>query len=200
MEISSLFKKTKKKLTDAVGGLGAVARNFKDEMNKPRFKSNPIPDANKVFKPVHDFLANINTRPLSSRADSTAGKIVGGIVETPYTFVTAVPKFYGQTVNEINSGKIFTKEGVKRTAGRAIETGLDTASVGLFGKAKTAYNAAKPLVRQQAVKAIAPKIRLVAKQGAKVGAGYGAGYGAAESLKENKDTTGVIKDTLKALS
>ena len=152
-----------------------------------------IPDPIKTTKPVMDKLAGINTRPISSKAKTTVGKIAGGIVETPFTFLTSVPKFYGQTMNDITSGRIKTKQGQKKTAGLALETALDTASVGLFGKAKAFAKGAKP-----ASQTLASLIRKSAKKGAKIGTGYGAGYGLSQGLQENRDTKSLISSTLKS--
>lgn len=152
-----------------------------------------IPDPIKTTKPVMDKLAGINTRPISSKAKTTVGKIAGGIVETPFTFLTSVPKFYGQTMNDITSGRIKTKQGQKKTAGLALETALDTASVGLFGKAKAVSKGAKP-----ASQTLVSLIRKSAKKGAKIGTGYGAGYGLSQGLQENRDTKSLISSTLKS--
>jgi len=206
MSLFDFYSKAKKKLYDTFepveqkvsSGLGRMAQSAKNYLNSPAPKwmqstIGRLPDANKTFAPVDNFLSNINTRPLSSRANSTVGKIAGGIVETPYTFLTAVPKFYGQTRKEILSGDLFKPGGVKRTAGRALEAGLDTAGMGLFSKAKGVYQGVKPLVNARTIEMVAPAIKAAAKEGMKVGAKYGAGYGAAEGLKENDKPLEIVK-------
>lgn len=203
MGLYDFLSKTKKKVGEAVSSLGATARRYsntlKDTLNSPAPKIlqntlGKLPDAYTVAKPAYDFLGGINTRPLSSRASSPLGKLAGGIVETPYTFLTSVPKTYGNTMNEIGKGTIFSKGGIKRTAGRVLESGLDTASMGLLGKgAKVFKEAVKAPTRQ----VITSAIRQGAKTGMKFGAGYGAGYGVSGALQEDKGTWDTIKDTTK---
>lgn len=207
MGLFDLYTKAKKKIGDTVSSLGSTARGYanslKDTLNAPAPKvlQNTIgrlPDARNVFTPAYDALSSINTRPLSSRASSPLGKLAGGIVETPYTFLTSVPKTYGQTMKEINSKSIFTPGGVKRTAGRVLESGLDTASMGLLGKGARLAKAGAKSVADSVVLRQAPKvgalIREGAKSGLKVGAGYGGAYGAAEALKEEKSAWDTAKD------
>lgn len=207
MGLYDFFSKTKKKVGETVSSLGATARQYssklKDTLNAPAPKVlqntiGKLPDAYDVAKPAYDFLGGINTRPLSSRASSPLGKLAGGIVETPYTFLTSVPKTYGQTMNEIGSKKIFTPGGVKRTAGRVLESGLDTASMGLLSKGAKLAKAGAKSVAESVVTRQAPKvgnlIREGAKQGMKVGAGYGGAYGGAEALKEEKSAFDAAKD------
>lgn len=207
MGLYDFFSKTKKKVGETVSSLGATARQYssklKDTLNAPAPKVlqntiGKLPDAYDVAKPAYDFLGSINTRPLSSRASSPLGKLAGGIVETPYTFLTSVPKTYGQTMNEIGKGTIFSKGGVKRTAGRVLESGLDTASMGLLSKGAKLAKAGAKSVAESVVTRQAPKvgnlIREGAKQGAKIGAGYGGAYGGAEALKEEKGAFDAAKD------
>lgn len=207
MGLYDFFSKSKKKIGDTMSFLGATASGYADSLKKtlnapaPKVLQNTLgrlPQAENTFKPAYDFLSGINTRPLSSRASSPLGKLAGGIVETPYTFLTSVPKTYGQTMKEIGSKSIFTPGGVKRTAGRALESGLDTASMGLLGKGAQLAKAGAKSVAESVVTREAPKvgalIREGAKQGMKVGAGYGAGYGGAEALKEEKNVFDTSKD------
>ncbi len=151
----------------------------------------------KVIQPTNNFLANINTRPLSSRVNNPVGKVVAGIAETPYTFLTSVPKTYGQTVNEIQSGGIFTKEGQQRTAGRFVNSALDTASGGLLNKARGLVSAAGPAVASRAGGALKDLVIKGAKTGLKTGAGYGAGYGFGSSMEQNKTPQQIALEMLK---
>ncbi len=152
----------------------------------------------KVIQPTDNFLANINTRPLSSRVNNPVGKIAAGIAETPYTFLTSVPKTYGQTRQEIASGGIFTKEGQQRTAGRFTNAALDTMSGGLLNKARGLMTAAGPAVRSRAGGALKDLVIQGAKTGFKTGAGYGAGYGFGGSMEQNKTPGQVALETLKS--
>lgn len=197
--------KKKKEFGDAVSSLGATAKGYLQSLQKtpaPKVLQNTIgrlPSASQTFKPVYDTLSNINTRPLSSRATSPVGKFVAGVAETPYTFLTSVPKAYGQTMKEIDDKSIFTPGGVKRTAGRTLEAGLDTASMGLLGAGKNLVRQGVKSVAESAILREAPKvsglIREGAKQGLKTGGLYGAGYGTAEALKEEKGFGDTVKDT-----
>jgi len=196
--------KKKKEFGDAVSSLGATAKSYLHSLQNtpaPKVLQNTIgrlPSASQTFKPVYDTLSNINTRPLSSRATSPVGKLVAGVAETPYTFLTSVPKAYGQTMKEIDDKSIFTPGGVKRTAGRALEAGLDTASIGLLGAGKNLVKHGVKSVAESAILREAPKmsglIRAGAKQGMKTGGLYGAGYGTAEALKEEKGLGETVKD------
>lgn len=207
MGLYDFYTKAKKKVGDSLSSLGATARQYsgklKDTLNAPAPKVlqntiGKLPDAYDVAKPAYDSLGGINTRPLSSRASSPLGKLAGGIVETPYTFLTSVPKTYGQTMNEIGSKKIFTPGGVKRTAGRVLESGLDTANMGLLSNGAKIAKAGARSVAESVVTRQAPKvgslIREGAKQGMKIGAGYGGAYGGAEALKEEKSAFDAAKD------
>lgn len=152
---------------------------------------------NKTFNPVDKFLANINTRPLSSRVNNPIGKVAAGIVETPYTFLTSVPKTYGQTRQEIASGGIFTKEGQQRTAGRFTNAALDTLSGGLLNKGRQFIQAAGPAVSSRAGGALKDLVIQGAKTGFKTGAGYGAGYGFGGAMEQNQTPGRVTLETLK---
>lgn len=209
MGLYDFFSNAKKKIGDTISSLGATASGYADSLKKtlnapaPKVLQDTIgrlPKAEDTFKPAYDLLSGINTRPLSSRASSPLGKLAGGIVETPYTFLTSVPKTYGQTMNEIGSGSIFTPGGVQRTAGRALESGLDTASMGLLGTGAKLARAGAKSVAESVITRQAPKvgalIREGARQGMKVGAGYGAGYGGAEALKEEKNAFDTAKDVV----
>ena len=196
--------KKKKEFGDTVSSLGATAKGYLQSLQNtpaPKVLQNTIgrlPAASQTFKPAYDMLSNINTRPLSSRATSPVGKFVAGVAETPYTFLTSVPKAYGQTMKEIDDKSIFTPGGVKRTAGRALEAGLDTASMGLLGTGKNLVKQGVKSVAESAILREAPKvsglIREGAKQGMKTGGLYGAGYGTAEALKEEKGLGETVKD------
>lgn len=148
------------------------------------------PWKNKTVQKVTNSLSNINTRPLSSKANSTFGKIAGGIVETPYTMITSPAKFYGSTLNATRDNSIYTKQGAKKAFGGALETGLDIAGGGVLGKAKT-------LAKAVPVKTLSQVIKGGAKTGFKVGAGYGAGYATAQGLQENQRFPQILKNSVK---
>ncbi len=150
---------------------------------------------NQVVAPANRYLGSINTRPISSRMDSTAGKLVGGIVETPYTFLTALPKFYGQTMEDTRSGQLFSNQGAQRTAGRAVNTALDTMSGGLLNKGKTLIKAAGPALRSRTPGLLTDLVKQGAKTGLKTGTGYGAGYGFGSSMEQNKSPLEIAKET-----
>jgi hypothetical protein len=141
-----------------------------------------VPDAQKTLQPTFNAMGNVNTRPLSSRADSTFGQIAGGIVETPFTFLSAPTKFFGRTAESIGNNQIFTPQGMKQTAGLGLETGLDVASMGLASKLKALGILAKP-----AQGTLTNLIKTGARQGLKTGMGYGGGYSVAGSLQNNED-------------
>lgn len=151
----------------------------------------------KVTRPINSFLSGINTHPLSSRVENPALKIAAGIVETPYTALTSVPKTYGQTLNEINSGQIFTPQGVQRTAGRVATSALDTMSGGLLKRGINAIGTAQNAVSSASPQALKTLITTGAKSGLKTGVGYGSGYGFGSAMEQNGRRNDVISEMLK---
>jgi len=98
-------------------------------------------------------------------------------------------------MSEITKKSIFTPGGAKRTAGRTLEAGLDTASMGLLSTGKKLLTAGAKSVASEAPKLI-PLIRQGAKEGMKTGTKYGAGYGLSESLKEEKSLHETAKNVM----
>lgn len=156
----------------------------------------PKVEDTRFFKGTTDFMSNINTRPLSSRADSTLGKLAGGIIETPYTFLTSVPKTAATGFKMTANNEMFTKPGIKKFGGMTLESGLDTASMGLFSKANALRKAGMGAIGSRVpAGTITSLIKQGAKQGLKTGGAYGAGYGLSEGLKQGEGLKDIAKRT-----
>lgn len=209
MGFFDFLPRAKKKLTDTVGGLGAVANTFRSQigndissgvqgvknyLNSPASPgavdfSNRLQDqTNKLV----DFQANFPKFSFAEKSRTPVGRFALSIPESALNIPSKIFQNVGKTERDIKSGAIYKPTGVMNFLGRTGENALDVVTL---GKGKAAVSAGKEILDQGAPR-ILPLIKEGWKEGTKLGTKYGAGYGFfGGAQKEDPNAVSLAKDT-----
>lgn len=221
MGFFDFIPRVKKKLTDTIGGLGAVANTFRNDLG------NDISSGVQGVKSVGSAVANVPDR-LSGyfNNDATYGGIVKNtlspdnlsksLYDAPqYNFADSVTwknpvKKVGAelaqgTLNTFHNVRDYSKEAADQYYGakpadteKLIGSGVSAALSlgGLMGGGKAAENLGREgvaAVTEKQIPKVTELIKSGAKQGLKYGGAFGGASGAAESMKQGADTGDVVK-------